>query len=160
MKNLFEKKKFQENAPKNTSVEKMNNLDRLYSIHKQSPKVLCYKRCCQKFCKCHKKTLLLESAFNKIAGVQAYNFIKRRLQHWCFSYESSGIFKNTYFKEHLKNKEHLTTAAYCLSEAEHAYPINCRMRSNKLYMSTMVLPKRSCFVICLKFSSLFYKRFV
>ena len=41
MKNLFEKKKFQENAPKNTSVEKMNNLDRFYSIHKQSPKVLC-----------------------------------------------------------------------------------------------------------------------
>ena len=36
------KKKFQENSPKkNTSVEKMNNLERFYSIQKQPPKVLC-----------------------------------------------------------------------------------------------------------------------
>ena len=27
---------------------------------------------------------MLESYFNKVAGLQAYNFIKKRLQHRCF----------------------------------------------------------------------------
>ena len=72
------------------------------------------------------------------------------------SWENWRIFKSTYFKKHLKNKEHLPTAASCLSEAKYVYPINCHKLWNQLYISTMVLPKRSCFVLCLKFSSLFY----
>ena len=103
---------------------------------------------------------MLEPVFNKIAGVQAYNFIKMRLQHRGFSCENSRIFKSTYFKEHLKNKEHLPTAASCLSEARYPYPINCHTRWNQLHISTMVLPKRSCLVLCLKCSSLFYEIFV
>ena len=91
---------------------------------------------------------MLEPVFKKIAGVQAYNFIKMILQHRGFSFEKSRIFKSTYFKEHLKNKEHLSTAASCPSEAKYAYPINCHSRWNQLYISTMVLQKRSCFVLC------------
>ena len=30
------------------------------------------------------KTPMLESYFNKVAALQAYNFIKERLQHRCF----------------------------------------------------------------------------
>ena len=45
------------------------------------------------------KTLVLESLFNKVIGNQACNFIKIRLQ--ICSFETSEIFKNTYFKEHL-----------------------------------------------------------
>ena len=63
---------------------------------------------------------LLEPVFNKIGGVQAYNFMKMRLQYRDFSCENSRIFKSTYFKEHLKNKAHLPTAASCLSEAKYA----------------------------------------
>ena len=37
-----------------------------------------------KFGKFYWKTPVLESRFNKAAG-QAYNFIKKRLQHRCFS---------------------------------------------------------------------------
>ena len=37
-----------------------------------------------KSCKFHRKTLALESLFNKVADLQAYNFIKRRVRHSCF----------------------------------------------------------------------------
>ena len=114
----------------------------------------------KKRCQHHRKTPMLKSVFNKIAGVQPYNFIKRRLQHRCFSCQNSGIFKSIYFKEHLKNKEHLPTAASCVSEAKYAYVINCHTRWNQLYISTIVSEKCSCFVLCLKFSSLFYEIFV
>ena len=42
---------------------------------------------------------MLESIFNKIAGLQACSFIKKRLQHRYFFHE---IFKNTYFEERLR----------------------------------------------------------
>ena len=96
----------------------------------------------------------------KLQVCRPTNFIKRRLQHRYFSCQNSGIFKSTYFKEHLKNKEHLPTAASCVSEAKYAYVINCQTRWNQLYISTIVSEKCSCFVLCLKFSSLFYKIFV
>ena len=42
-------------------------------------------RCSSKFRKFYKKTLVLESLFNKVAGRQACNFIEKRLQRRCFS---------------------------------------------------------------------------
>ena len=38
-------------------------------------------RSSQKFCKFHRKPLVLKSIFNKIAGLQDYNFIKKRHQN-------------------------------------------------------------------------------
>ena len=35
-------------------------------------------------CKFYRKTPVLESIFNKVAGLKACNFIKKRLQHRCF----------------------------------------------------------------------------
>ena len=32
----------------------------------------------------HRKAPVLESLFNKVACLKACNFIKKRLQHWCF----------------------------------------------------------------------------
>ena len=44
---------------------------------------------------------MLESFFfNKVEGLQACNFIKKRLTQ-VFSCEYSKFFKNTYFEEHL-----------------------------------------------------------
>ena len=37
------------------------------------------------FCKFHRKTSVLEYLFNEVAGLKAYNAIKKRLQHRCFS---------------------------------------------------------------------------
>ena len=43
------------------------------------------KRCAKKFRKIHRKTPVLVSLFNKVAGLQTCDFIKKRLRHWCFS---------------------------------------------------------------------------
>ena len=45
---------------------------------------------------------MLASLFNKIAGLQAYNFIKKRLQHRCFPVKFVKSILDTHFKEHLR----------------------------------------------------------
>ena len=46
----------------------------------------CYSqnRCSWKFLKFHRKTLKSESLFNKVAGLKACHFIKKRFRHRCF----------------------------------------------------------------------------
>ena len=51
---------------------------------KQPLEAFCKKRCFKNFRKFHRKTPVLESLFNNVAGLQACNFIKKRLQHCCF----------------------------------------------------------------------------
>ena len=43
--------------------------------------------------KFHGKTTVLESLFNKVAGPQAYNFIKKRLQDRCFPEKSAKFLR-------------------------------------------------------------------
>ena len=52
-----------------------------HEFKKQLPKVF-YKKAVLKTL--HSKTLVLESLFNKFAGLQAGNFITERLRHGCF----------------------------------------------------------------------------
>ena len=40
-------------------------------------------RCSEKFRKFHRKTTVLESLFNKVAGLKACNFIEKRAQYRC-----------------------------------------------------------------------------
>ena len=43
------------------------------------------------------KTSMLESLFNKVACLEACNFIKKRLQRRCFLMNIAKIFKNSFF---------------------------------------------------------------
>ena len=52
------------------------------------------------FSSIHRKTSVLESLFNKAAGLQGYNFIKKGFKQ-IFSCGYCEIFKNTYFEKHL-----------------------------------------------------------
>ena len=54
-------------------------------FQKQPPAVFCKKSCCKKFRKFNRKIPALESLFNKVAGLQACNFIKKGLQQRHFS---------------------------------------------------------------------------
>ena len=36
---------------------------------------------------------MLESLFNKVAGLKAFSFIKKRLQHMCFSVKFAKFFR-------------------------------------------------------------------
>ena len=56
---------------------------------------------------------MLESLFHKVADLQACNFIKKRLQHRCFSV--AKFLQNTYFEEHLRTAaSELTLRSECL----------------------------------------------
>ena len=58
-----------------------------------------------------KKFAMLEFLFNKVAGLQACNIIKKTLQHWCFSVKfakslRASFLQNTYggcFRKYLMN---------------------------------------------------------
>ena len=54
-----------------------------------------------KFHKIHRRTPVLESLFNKVAGLKACNFIKNRLQHGCFV-KFANLLRTSFFKEHLR----------------------------------------------------------
>ena len=41
-------------------------------------------RLSEKFCKFLRKIFVLQSLFNKVAGLKTCNFINKRLQHKCF----------------------------------------------------------------------------
>ena len=58
-----------------------------------------HRRCSLKFHKFYRKAPVLESVLNKVAGLQACNFTKKRLQHWYFpvkfaKFSGTPILKN------------------------------------------------------------------
>ena len=50
----------------------------------------------------HRKTPVLESLFNKVAGLKACNYIKERLQHRCFPVNNVKFLRTHFFTEHLR----------------------------------------------------------
>ena len=56
----------------------------LFSIQKQLPEVFCNKSVLKNFAIVHRKTSVLGSLFNKVAGLTAYNFIKKRFKQRSF----------------------------------------------------------------------------
>ena len=51
----------------------------------------------QKFRNIHKETVVLESLFNKVAGLKICRFIKKETPTQVFSYEYREIFKDSFF---------------------------------------------------------------
>ena len=74
----------------------------LFIEQEQPPEVFYQKSCSLKFRKFNGKAPVLESLFDKIAGLRTCNFSKNRLQHRFFSCEICEIFKNPYFEEDLR----------------------------------------------------------
>ena len=64
----------------------------------------------------HMKTFVSES----LCGPSIWNFIKKRLQRWCFSVNTAKFFQNTYFEGHLP-----ATASYFMKKNRHSW----RLRS-------------------------------
>ena len=68
-----------------------------------------------KFCNIHSKTTpVLESLFNKVAGLKASNFIKKRYLH-VFSCEYCKIFKNTFINRTPPVDAPVRLNFYCIS---------------------------------------------
>ena len=47
------------------------------------------------------KISMLEPLFNKVAGLKACNFVKKRLQHRCFPLKFIKFLRTHFFREHL-----------------------------------------------------------
>ena len=56
----------------------------------------------KKFRNIHRKTPVLESLFNKFAGLKASNFIKKRLQYRCFPLNTAKSLRAAFFIELLR----------------------------------------------------------
>ena len=46
----------------------------------------------------HRKTLVLKSLFSEVASLEAYKFIKKRLQHRCFPVNVANFLRKLYLK--------------------------------------------------------------
>ena len=55
----------------------------------------------ERFCNIHRKTPVLKSLFNNVAGLKVHSFIRKRLHHMCFLVKNIAKFFKTAFKEHL-----------------------------------------------------------
>ena len=66
-------------------------------IQKQPFTVVPQNKCFQKFRNIHKKTVVLEFLFNKVAGLKICSFIKKETPTQVFSYEYCEIFKDSFF---------------------------------------------------------------
>ena len=55
----------------------------------------------KKFHNIHRKAPVSESLFDKVAGLKAYNFNKKRLQHRCFPVKLAKVLRTPFFTEHL-----------------------------------------------------------
>ena len=65
---------------------------------------------------------MLESIFSKVAGLQACNFVKKRLQHTCYLVKFAKLLRTLFFTEHLFT----VTASVCSENlgktAQQAFP--------------------------------------
>ena len=60
--------------------------------------VFCTKNCSKKFCNIYRRTSMLDSLFNKVAGLHACNFIKRTLQHRYFLVNTAKFLRTPILK--------------------------------------------------------------
>ena len=67
-------------------------------LKKQPPEVYCRKRSSYKFRKFHRKTPVLESFFNQVAGLRAFIFLKKKFQPSFFLVKFAKFFRTPTFK--------------------------------------------------------------
>ena len=83
-------------------------------LQKQSFADFLQNRCSWKFRKFHRKISMLESLFNKAAELKTCNFIKKRLQHRCFSLKFAKFLRTLFLQNtssgHFWNQTHASAA--------------------------------------------------
>ena len=136
-KTCLKKKSFKKIHQRIRVLRKMNNLERFCAIQKQSPKVLCYKRCL-KSCKFHRKTPILESVFLKLQVSRPTTLWKGDF-NYRFLIVKIPKFLRAPILNNIWKEEHLSMTASCLLQAKYVFVINCYARWSQLYISTMVL---------------------
>ena len=73
-------------------------IQKLKHMYQVEPEVLSSRS----FCKFHRKESVLESLFNKVAGLKACNSIKKRFQHRCFPVKFPKFLRTHFFAKQLQ----------------------------------------------------------
>ena len=76
-------------------------LENFFCVQRQSFADVPLNKYSEKFRKFGRKTPVVQSVFNKVAGLQAYNFVKKRLQHRCYLAKFAKFLRTLFFTEHL-----------------------------------------------------------
>ena len=105
---------------KNTTNETFKNC-----LQKLSFADVLYNRSSLKCPNIHRKTPLLDSLFNKVAGPQTCNFIKKWLQHRRFPENVSNFLRTAFSMEHLR------WLLLCLFEREEEESVEQRSKKKK-----------------------------
>ena len=97
-------------------------------------------------------TPMLESLFNKVADLNASNFIKKRLRHRYFPVNIAEFFKNIYFEEHLRTAASEIEHCFLKSNVYHKWKI-IKVQKGTLnkFNSLIISLLRLCFLIVLFF---------
>ena len=77
-----------------------------------------------KVCNIHRKTVVLESLFSEVSSLEAYTFIKKRLQHRCFPVNILMFFRKFYLKN---------TTSGCFCTNREIYDIYFKYNTLSLY---------------------------
>ena len=101
----------------------------------------------QNFCKLHRKTSVLESLFNKVAGLKARNPIKKRLQYRYFPVKFAKSQGAPFFTEQLQWLLLRFNSCFQRSLGQKLMqlsPINTRSSWKKVSATIGVLWKKAC----------------
>ena len=71
------------------------------NVQKQPPVAFGKKMCSWEFHKIHRKTPVLDTFFNKLAGLRPATLLKKRLWYRCFPVNFVKFLQNTFFTEHV-----------------------------------------------------------
>ena len=92
-------------------------------------------------CKFHRKTSVLESLFNKAAGLKACNSIKKRLQHSCFPVKLAKFLKTPFFTEEFQWL--LLTFNSCLHRSSGQKQVWLSAINTRFSWKKYLLPRKS-----------------
>ena len=97
-----------------------------------------WKGCSQKFRNIHRKTLVLGSHFNNVAGLHACNFFKKSFQHRCFpgnipNFLKTSILKNIYERLLLSSVQKWCSFVFSLG-----FMVTCNSQSIMLFILSVL----------------------
>ena len=111
----------------------------------QPPEVFCKKWCSQKAWKFHRKTPVLESIFNKVAGLWACNFIKKKLQHRCFPMKFAKLLRTPILKNICERL--LPYFQYNSHHHYHHHHFHCHCKMHLYHLRILLLIPLDCNMI-------------
>ena len=86
---------------------------------------------------------MLESLFNKVAGLRACNFIKKRLQHRCFPVKFANLLRTLILKN-ICERPHLDTIIFHRFNCENPFRFLCHFLKSNFWWKEEFTTQLNC----------------